>query len=199
MKMRITCLVSVRSRGCCSFSPAVGLTACRFSVLTCYCVGQAIGDLTGVLVDSDGSETLSLIIGGLPAGDLPNIENLDDMLYIGNGEWQIDAAAVPGLMISARPNYSGENPYPALTMRAISQEIEGDESTSDYWNITFDIYPIVDGFSSWNKGATVTEAENEVLNRGVPLSNAGEFSFIDADGSEVVLGYVWLFSIVDPV
>ena len=94
-----------------------------------YKIGEFVGSLAGVLEDTDGSETLSLVIGGLPADTLAKTTNQLGISYIGDGEWQIDEDVVPSLTITPKTNYAGENPYPNLKFRAVSQEVEGDESS----------------------------------------------------------------------
>lgn len=155
-----------------------------------YKIGQAIGSLDGVLVDDDGSETLYLVVGGLP----PRIEVRTDgaaPYYMGNGEWQIELEDVPSMVITPLPNYSGDDPFPGFTFRAISQEMDGDESTSDYWSIFFHVYPVADGFATWDNTVTVTESENEDDGLGVSLADIGNFTFVDADGSERVIEFTF--------
>jgi hypothetical protein len=155
-----------------------------------YDVGSAIGDLTGILVDVDGSETLSLVIGGLPAGMVLSTIQGDGITYIGSGEWQIEGdAAIASLKLSPRLHYSGKTPYSGVTFRAISQELDGDESRSDYWVVTFDVTPVADGFNNWSPSFTVTERQNEDLDFGVSLSSVSAHTFIDDDGSETVVNY----------
>ena len=155
-----------------------------------YDVGSAIGDLTGILVDADGSEKLSLVIGGLPAGMVLSTQQGDGITYIGSGEWQVEGeVAIAALKLSPRLHYSGENPYSDVTFRAISQELDGDESRSDYWTVAFDVTPVADGFSNWSPSFTVEEGENEDQNVGVSLSSVSEHKFFDNDGSETVVSY----------
>jgi hypothetical protein len=73
---------------------------------------------------------------------------------------------------------------PDLTLQAVAQELDGDEAVSDPWPITFDIYPVVDGFSSWSMATSVTEGENEGGGSGISLASASGYSFQDSDGSE---------------
>jgi hypothetical protein len=142
-----------------------------------------------VLVDDDGSETLYLVLGGLTSGAKLNGVDEAAMLYLGNGEWAVEASAVNALTISPVENYSGEKPFPSLTLRAISQEVDSDESSSDLWTITFDVLPVADGFKNWSPSFTITEGENEVNNTGISLASAGNFTLEDDDGSEVVIEF----------
>jgi hypothetical protein len=155
-----------------------------------YDVGSAIGDLTGILVDVDGSEKLSLVIGGLPTGMVLSTQQGDGITYIGNGEWQVEGeSAIAALKLSPRLHYSGENPYSSVTFRAISQELDGDESHSDYWTVAFDVTPVANGFNNWSPSSSVTERQNEDFDFGVSLSSVSAHTFIDDDGSETVVSY----------
>jgi hypothetical protein len=154
-----------------------------------YDVGSAIGDLTGILVDVDGSEQLSLVIGGLPAGMVLSTQEGDGITYIGSGEWQVEGeAAIAALKLKPRLHYSGENPYSGVTFRAISQELDGDESRSDFWTVTFEVTPVADGFNNWSPSFAVKEGQNEDLgSTGVSLSSVSKHRLID--GSEAVVSY----------
>lgn len=156
-----------------------------------YAFGSAIGDLTGVLVDDDGSENLSLVIGGLPRGVIPSSCVTGGISYIGNGKYQIEAAALPGLTLPTLPNFSGENPYGDIEVRAVSKEIDGDQATSELWAVMIDVKPVEDGLTSWNPSTTVTEQENESMGRGVSFSSVAEFALSVNDGSEEVLNFTF--------
>jgi hypothetical protein len=163
-----------------------------------YRIGQAIGSLDGVLVDDDGSETLSLVVGGLPPFTKIQTEGTAPY-YIGSGEWQIELEDVPSMTITPLPHYSGDNPFPGFTFRAISQEMDGDESTSsDYWDVSFHVYPVADGFASWRNSVTVTESQNEDDGLGVSLAHLGNYTFVDSDGSESVVEFTFdLSNLID--
>jgi hypothetical protein len=147
--------------------------------------------LTGVLVDIDGSEKLSLVIAGLPRGVIPSSNVTGGISYIGSGKYQIDTAALSELTLPALPNFSGENPYGDIEVRAVSQEIDGDQATSELWTVKIDIKPVEDGFTSWNPSTTATEQENEAMGRGVSFSSVADFALKDNDGSEEVLDYTF--------
>ena len=128
---------------------------------------------------TDGSETLSLRLEGLPSGIVPT-SDAGRITFLGMGNWNIDLAAVPTLRIPAAPNYSGENPYPSLKLVAAVQELDGDQAVSDPWVIDFEILPVADGFAAWDKGTSVTQGAIG----GLPLDAALRFTYIDKDGSE---------------
>lgn len=51
-------------------------------------IGQAIASsLDGGTVDTDGSETISLVIGGLPVGTILKTTSQAELIYIANGEY----------------------------------------------------------------------------------------------------------------
>jgi hypothetical protein len=54
---------------------------------TPYDIGSAL-DTNGVLVDNDGSETLYMLIQGLPSGVFPTA-SAGEISYIGNNRWQV--------------------------------------------------------------------------------------------------------------
>eukprot|EP00980_Cylindrotheca_fusiformis_P024864 scaffold12619_cov107-Cylindrotheca_fusiformis.AAC.4 len=155
-----------------------------------YKIGQAVGSLDGVLVDDDGSEKLSLVIGGLPPGTQVQTKGTPPY-YIGHGEWQIELEDVPSMTISPLPNYSGDDPFPDFTFRAISQEMDGDETTSNLWDVSFHVYPVADGFADWDNKITVSESQNEDEGLGVSLADLGNYTFMDKDGSETVVEFTF--------
>ena len=159
-------------------------------------VASAGGNLDNLLADTDGSEALSFVIGGLPPGVIPTSSVPAGVIYIGSGTWSVTAAAMATLMLPAVPNFSGENPYAGVTVRAVTQEIDGDQASSPQWPVTIVVNPIinggtVDGFSSWALGATVSEQDNEVGAIGVSLASVGAHVFVDDDGSESVVSYTF--------
>jgi hypothetical protein len=156
-----------------------------------YELGSAIGNLTGVLVDDDGSETLSLVIGGLPRGVIPSSNVTGGISYLGSGRYQVEAAALPGLTLPTLPNFSGVNPYGVIEVRAVSQEMDGGQATSEPWTVTFKIKPVEDGFASWNPSTSATEKDNEAMGPGVSFSSVAGFVLGDNDGSEEVLNYTF--------
>uniref|UniRef100_A0A7S3P310 Calmodulin n=1 Tax=Amphora coffeiformis TaxID=265554 RepID=A0A7S3P310_9STRA len=152
---------------------------------TPYDIGSFI-NTSNVLVDADTSEKLFMLIKGLPSGVVPSSSS-GDVSYIGSGKWQIALNAIPNLVLPPRPNYSGEDPYPQMTLQAVSQEMDGDEAVSDPWPVAFDIFPAVDGFASWEMAIQVSEQENESGGMGVPLGAAKNYALKDSDGSEEVI------------
>ncbi|MEO1206255.1 MAG: type I secretion C-terminal target domain-containing protein [Pseudomonadota bacterium] len=150
-----------------------------------------------VLSDNDGSENLSFVISGLPAGVIPS-SSAGSVTFLGGGKWSITADAIASLEIPADPNYSGNAPYngASISVVAVSQEIQGDQAASDPWTVAIEVEPVVndlasDGLQNWNPSVTVTEAKDTTPGTNVSLANiavnAGNFT--DNDGSEEVLSY----------
>jgi hypothetical protein len=61
-----------------------------------YDIGSAI-DLDGVLIDTDGSETLTIRLSGLDAGVIPTSDVEGGVSYLGSGSWSISLDAVANL------------------------------------------------------------------------------------------------------
>ncbi len=158
-------------------------------------LASAGGNLNSLLVDTDGSETLSFVIGGVPQGVIPTSTVAGGVTYIGNGTWSVTAAALPTLELPPVPNFSGENPYSTVTVRAVTQEIDGDDASSPQWPVTITVNPIinlgtVDGLDNWSLGATVAEGALEA-GGDISLASAANHGYVDDDGSETVVSYTF--------
>lgn len=163
-----------------------------------YAIGAAIvaaagGNLDNARVDADGSETLSFVLSGVPAGVLPSA-SAGTVSYLGGGRWSVSADAVPTLVLPPVLDYSGNDPYPGLAVTAVTQEVDSDQAISVPWPLSITVSPVinaatVDGFSSWSPGLALTETSVEAS--GVSLAGAGNHAFADTDGSETVLRYVF--------
>ena len=143
------------------------------------------GNLNNALVDTDASESLSVVISGLPAGVIPSVGT-----FIGNGTFQISTADLPALTLPVPANFSGD--YVALnglTVSVVSQEIDGSQASAAV-PVSITVNPIVtsDGFASWTPNATVNE-DNDI-----PLADITDHTLIDTDGSESVVSYTFDFS-----
>ncbi len=145
------------------------------------------GSLTNLTPDTDGSETISFVLTGLPATVIPTSTS-GVVSYIGNATWSISAAALPNLVLPPITNYSGHDRYASLQVLAVSQELDGSQATSAPWPIVIDVAPVingatVDGFVSWDPHVEVTE-DNDI-----PLASLANHAFRDTDGSESVISY----------
>jgi hypothetical protein len=151
-----------------------------------YLIGQYVGNLdSGILVDADGSETLSFMIGGLPDEVLLKTNNNTGITYIGGGRYQVDKQAMPSLRVTPALNFAGMNPYPGMFVRAVTQEIEGHQAVSDNWPIIIKVQPVVDSIN-WSMSLQLTEADNEIRGVGVSFAKALNYTMNDNDGSEAV-------------
>jgi hypothetical protein len=139
-----------------------------------------IGIFTSIsILQTDGSESLSIRLEGVPPGVIPS-SSTGRITFIGRGSWNIALDAVPTLQLPPVTHYSGENPYPDLALVAAVQEVDGDQASSDPWDLDFEILPIVDGFAAWNTGKAVAQGAQG----GLPLNGALDFTLADDDGSE---------------
>jgi Ca2+-binding RTX toxin-like protein len=158
-------------------------------------VSSAGGNLNSLLVDNDGSEALSFVIGGLPQGVIPTSAVAGGVTYLGAGAWSITAAAMPTLELPPVRNFSGENPYSGVTVRAVTQEIDGDDASSPQWPVTITVNPIinsatVDGLANWSMGVAQSEGSNEA-GSDISLASAANHGYVDDDGSEAVVSYTF--------
>ena len=151
-----------------------------------YLIGKYIGNVdSGILIDTDGSETLSFMIGGLPSEVQVKVANNSGITYIGNGRYQVDKQAIASLRVTPAANFAGMNPYQGMFLRAVTQEIEGDQAVSDDWPITIKVKPVVDSIN-WAMNVALTERDNEIRGLGVSFRDALNFTMKDNDGSESV-------------
>jgi large repetitive protein len=123
--------------------------------------------ITSALTDTDGSETLSVVISGVPAGAL-----LSAGTYAGGGQWTLSAAQLAGLTITPPANYSGAM---ALTVTAVSTENSGSMTTkSAALNVT--VAPVAD-----QPTLSVSAARG---NEDTAISLSISSALVDTDGSE---------------
>jgi large repetitive protein len=125
-----------------------------------------IGTLSSLLVDVDSSETPYLILSNVPAGLIPTSNVTGGISFLGGGRWQVSEAALPGLELPPKKDFSGENLYSGIKYAVTAQEIDGDQATSDLWTIVINVRPVIagantDGFASWNLGVTTSEGALE--------------------------------------
>jgi hypothetical protein len=60
--------------------------------------------------------------------------------YIGGGKGSVDVAVIPLLKVSFSYNFVVESPYPDLRLHAVAQVMEGDQISSDGWDIMIHAY-----------------------------------------------------------
>jgi len=85
---------------------------------------------TYVSVDTDGSESLSVVISGVPAGVTVTLDGVstDQLKYIGNGKWSVAPDYVDNVRLIAPTNYSGTFD---LSVSLITTENDGDYEKVD--------------------------------------------------------------------
>jgi len=150
---------------------------------------EASGPLEEILVDTDGSETLFLYMDGLPQGVVPTV-SAGEINYLGNQRFQVDGDSIRTLKLPPVKHYSGDNPYSSLRIRATSQEVDGSQSNSGWWKISYAISPIIDGFGgSWRVTQHRTESNLEAGSEQITFSHLNNLRLVDLDGSEKVLEY----------
>lgn len=85
---------------------------------------------TYVSVDTDGSESLSVVISGVPAGVTVTLDGVstDQLKYIGNGKWSVAPDYVDNVRLIAPTDYSGTFD---LSVSLITTENDGDYEKVD--------------------------------------------------------------------
>ncbi|MEL7429541.1 MAG: type I secretion C-terminal target domain-containing protein [Pseudomonadota bacterium] len=95
----------------------------------------ALAGLSAALVDTDGSEVLSVTLSGLPDGSILSAGSNN-----GDGSWTLTAAQLAGLALTPPPNFSGDL---ALTLTGFTVEENGTTaSTSLPFTVT--VNPVAD-------------------------------------------------------
>ncbi|WP_262272912.1 Ig-like domain-containing protein [Microvirga yunnanensis] len=131
--------------------------------------GWAALDLSAALTDTDGSETLSVSILGVPAG-----ASLSHGSHAADGSWRVDVADLSDLSILPPENFSGTI---SLTLRAVSLSDNGSMATTD---APFQVH--VEAVADIPQAGAHDAATREDQPVGLDLSGA----LTDLDGSEVL-------------
>jgi len=128
------------------------------------------------LVDTDGSESLAIVISGVPAG-----ASLSAGVDNGDGTYSLDSSDLTDLVIDPAPGFSGNF---ELTVEAISTD--GDDSASIIQTITVDVHEVEinDGTTANSDVATVNAPQDEFL-----FVNFTQFGSVNPDTGDVqILG-----------
>ena len=125
-------------------------------------------NLSAVLTDRDGSETLSVVISGMPAG-----ASLSHGTRQPDGSWLVSPSDLPSLSVTPPQNFSGSF---SLTLRATSRETNGETATSE---ATFRVQ--VDAVADAPSVTVVNFSGRE--DTSIRLTGLGG-ALIDTDGSE---------------
>ncbi|MES2729487.1 MAG: Ig-like domain-containing protein [Pseudomonadota bacterium] len=121
------------------------------------------------LADTDGSETLSILISGVPAG-----ASLSAGLYAGNGQWSLSPAQLAGLILTPPANFSG---IIALQVSAVSTENNGTHTVINV-PVSVTVTPVADVPILGTVAAIGREDTAIALNISAALN--------DTDGSETL-------------
>jgi uncharacterized protein YjgD (DUF1641 family)/CTP:molybdopterin cytidylyltransferase MocA len=124
-------------------------------------------DLSASLIDTDGSEILSLIISGIPEG-----VRLSAGLDSGNGSWTLTPTQFQDLKLIPVENFSGSY---TLTVTAISTETSNHAQARTSTSFTVGINPVADH-------AAIGGSTSGLEDTGIALKPS--FSLGDKDGSE---------------
>ncbi|HAS8598215.1 TPA: type I secretion C-terminal target domain-containing protein [Vibrio vulnificus] len=149
----------------------------------------ALSGLDVSLIDQDGSETLSVMIKGVPDGAvlvykvgasyelLPN-NGADGGSFDGmpTSEWQLDPSRLADLYILPPLDFSGDIP---LTINAITQEIGTTDIVHTSGSMTVGVLPVGDDVQFFGLDSQYTGMEGEALSIPVTISsnetNSDEF------------------------
>ncbi|MEZ0169424.1 Ig-like domain-containing protein [Microvirga sp. TS319] len=127
-------------------------------------------DISAGLTDTDGSEVLSIVIQGLPAGTRlsAGVENAD-------GSWTLTPAQLPGLTMTPPTNWSGTR---TITVVAHSRETSSNLEATNSTTFQLDVDGVADAPSVILKNVSGDEDTAISLNLKVSL--------VDTDGSETL-------------
>ncbi|MGF9758756.1 Ig-like domain-containing protein [Microvirga sp. 0TCS3.31] len=124
-------------------------------------------DLAAALVDTDGSELLSVVVAGLPEG-----ATLSAGLNNGNGIWTLKPAELKDLKLNPAENFSGSY---TVTVTAISTESSNGSEARSSTSFKVEVNPVLDH-------ATIGGTTSGLEDMGIALKPA--FNLSDKDGSE---------------
>ncbi|MFS2009296.1 Ig-like domain-containing protein [Azospirillum sp. CT11-132] len=127
-------------------------------------------NLSASLVDTDGSETMAVILSGLPAGAVLNHGSNN-----GDGSWTLKPSELSGLTVTPPRNYSGGMD---LTLTATSLESSNKDTASTTANIHVDVTAVTDAPTVIVTNASGNEDSLIALNLTAAL--------VDTDGSETM-------------
>lgn len=139
-------------------------------------------NITGVLADMDGSETLSFVVTGVPAG-----MTLSHGTYAGPGAWSLTPEEAAQASLIVPQDWAGEV---ALTLTAVTQEAEGGSIARTTVPMTVTIQAAIDTPDVGGLGGT--EARWGTMrgseDSAIPLKLDPGLN--DRDGSERVVGTI---------
>ncbi len=123
--------------------------------------------LGGALQDTDGSESLSFVLSGLPDG-----ASLNAGTKQADGSWLLTPAQLNGLIFTPPSQASGTY---TLTLTGIAKESAGGSTAATTRDFTISVNPVADG-------GTINGASAGDEDTAIPLDPV--FTLLDDDGSE---------------
>ncbi|HYH22011.1 MAG TPA: tandem-95 repeat protein [Azospirillum sp.] len=126
-------------------------------------------NIDAALTDTDGSETLSVAIGGIPDGAVLSAGSRGS-----DGVWTVDGRDVPDLTLTPPTDFSGDL---VLTVTATATEADGDTATRT-GTVTVSVTPVVDAPELVVSDASGAEDTAIALDLAAALG--------DVDGSETL-------------
>ncbi|MFC5351077.1 tandem-95 repeat protein [Azospirillum lipoferum] len=127
-------------------------------------------NLSASLVDTDGSETMAVILSGLPAGAVLNHGSNN-----GDGSWTLKPSELTGLTVTPPRNYSGGMD---LTLTATSLESSNKDTASTTATVHVDVTAVTDAPTVIVANASGSEDTAIALTLTAAL--------VDTDGSETM-------------
>ncbi len=150
--------------------------------------------ITTRLVDTDGSETLTIRVGGVPSG-----LSFNAGMYLGGGVWQFNEADLPNLILNLPGSYATNASN--LTVQITSTEANGGHTASTSTVVTLKAsFTTVDGTST-ESGSYTGNSGNEYISGGngantinagsgnnIVQGGAGDDNLSAGAGSDVLMG-----------
>ncbi|MFM7347424.1 MAG: hypothetical protein ACKO1J_18890, partial [Tagaea sp.] len=131
-------------------------------------------DLSAALTDTDGSETLSVTISGVPAG-----ASLSAGIDNGDGTWTLEAPELDGLFLTPPVDFAGNI---ALTIAATSLERVGGATTTTTSNFSVTVAGDADTPTLSVANVSGTEDNAIALNISSALSDTSETLSVTVSG-----------------
>ncbi|WP_157034036.1 Ig-like domain-containing protein [Belnapia moabensis] len=137
-------------------------------------------DLAAQLVDTDGSETLYFLVSGLPAG-----ASLNAGSFRGNGTWSLTATEAASVGLVPPRDFAGTI---ALTVTAVSQEVNGGSQAAASVSYTVQVGAVVDTPAVGGLDGTTGRWNTASGVEDQPIALNLDPGLADRDGSETLVG-----------
>ncbi len=127
-------------------------------------------DISSTLADSDGSETITVVVSNVPEG-----ASLSAGVDNGDGSWTLNSNQLDGLSVTPPSNFSGSFD---LEISATSTEVDGDSAISEASTLTVNVEGVAD---------TPTLSVSDVSGlEDSPIALDISPTLTDTDGSEIL-------------